>query len=206
MKRSSLKNKVLLCFATFAEAKHSLKKLDLPQDENMFFYSHPSCDLLITEIGFYSTLKRLLPILDRYTEVYSLGVAGALSDTLKHLTLYSIASCHLEIVGENIDTHSITLFQSSYPPITLHSDGKKLVSSLVPIHNQEIKEKWYKKGHDLVDMEGYFLAGLCQALQKKCYIYRVVSDFCLEKGEKMLKNSLEKSSVILAEITSSFLT
>lgn len=202
MKKDTINEKKLICFATYPEAHFFFKKLDIVQREGVYRYRHSFCDILITGIGFYFVLQRLLPILNDYTQVYSLGIAGALDHRLPLFTPYSIASCHLEAFTKNRDTHSINLFYSNYPSIPINTHGKKLVSTLIPIHDKSIQEKWFKQGYDLVDMEGYFLAQLCHVVNKKCMLYRVVSDFCLERGEKMIQKNLEKSASILAEIIS----
>lgn len=91
---------------------------------------------------------------------------------------------------ETTSDHSRNFFT---PPPVILGDGKKLITSDFPLHDETLQI-----AADLVDMEGYGLALVCQKMRKKLKIWKIVSDFARPDGEKQIREKIDDLSTHMA--------
>lgn len=173
-------NKLLIHFATKAEAAETLKKLAAkPTDKNLW-----ECSIgwiSIPGIGMPTTFTHLAPLIAEVEEIWSLGIAGTLHPDLKIGTKIQIATCQ-------------TL---THTELTIAENGMRLFSSDTPIHDKKTKQA-LGQNHDLIDMEGYAVAHLANHFNKPCSIWKWISDFAEEGGKALIQKHLPELSKKMA--------
>lgn len=165
--------------------KHDWQKLSLPF---VFRFTTSSylVEIVLTGIGLHAAQMAVSFYSSQFDEVWNFGFAGSFLSEESFAKIYSIKTIgkYIPLTGLDSRTKRITL--SSLPDIQIADSGKTLISSDIPIHTHEhhsaIKSSW-----DLVDMEGYGIAYACRYLGKKCKMWKIVSDFAMEKGHQLIK-------------------
>lgn len=178
----------LIVFATLREAQATLHLLNAQYlTENV--YTYPEGRILISGIGMLAVCHSLTPHLVEATEIFNLGLAGALDDSLELGSVVHIgnASLHLPFPKE-IDPFSRQLAEKCYPNIHLEK-GASLITSLIPVHDLSFKKELSQKA-SLVDMEGYGVAYMAQKQGIPCNLVKVVSDFSKEEQTPLLLQNI----------------
>ncbi len=172
--------KRLYLFATEREAKASL---ELSEDVS----------ILITGIGPINAAAKLASVIAAYDEIISLGIAGSLKEGIEGFQPISQVS-KFQIYPESYkENKRLALHQSFTPDIELASKGAKLLTVDYPLHCSNLRQSLAKQA-DLVDMEGWAVARVCQMHQKGCQIYKWVSDLVREDSSAQIRETIDQLS------------
>lgn len=182
--------KIVIIFAHQAEAAVTLKRLKINQ-ENDSSYRFKSGWIVISGVGGYAAQLAVSKHVAQVDEIWNFGFSGALQSGENVGNIYEIANVEKYIAYQD------DLTRKAFPPINLQKNGKSLISSDFPIHD-EIISKALAKNFDLVDMEGYALAYSARFFNKKCCLYKIVSDFASPNGSELIR----KKSGLLSEMIS----
>jgi hypothetical protein len=184
---SSKKTKeLLITFATEKEARGTIDALKARQEGDLFVFERGA--IFITGMSSLAAAVNLAQILSAYEEIWNIGLAGSFT---KEEGLFPIGSItKFLFMPETTSLHSRTFF---VPPPLILGTGKKLITSDFPIHDQTLS-----LNADLVDMEGYGVALLCQKMQKKLKMWKIVSDFAEKGGEERIRAYIEALSLQMA--------
>jgi nucleoside phosphorylase len=175
----------LLTFATEMEAESSRKLLERDYT------------ILVTGMGCLNAAIAVTPWLKDCTEIWNLGIAGALNPSCKAGNIYTVSSVSkLNTFPQNIDSYSNDFALKLCPDIEIATEGLRLISSDFPLHSQERK---IANNADLIDMEAYGIASACKRHGVKCHFLKAVSDFCNNDGPAQIKERLPALSLKLAE-------
>ena len=121
-------------------------------------------------------------------KIINLGISGAVRGTLKVGSIVKAEKFNV-FSSTPIPGTSQNIWQQSYPIID-QGNGAMLFSSLHPVWNDEDKLKLLTFNADLLDMEGYSFARVCQSKGINIEVYKVVSDFLHKKSQNdFLKNA-----------------
>lgn len=127
-------------------------------------------NILICGIGPHRARESLLKVIDQYDEVWNLGLAGAKR-------------------GEIGEICSIGSVFSDEGRIEL-GEGKELYTSPRPIWGRPFEG-------DLVDMEGYAIAKVCQEEGVPCKLWKIISDHAQAEGRPLLRERLDELALKL---------
>jgi nucleoside phosphorylase len=164
--------KKLFVFATELEAHATIHKLHASQIAPTIYQSS-SGNIIITGMGPHNAYKTLCKHIDSADIIYNLGIVGALKEQFS--------------IGEACSIKTVSFDQQS---IDCEDTGHHLLTVRKPLHDPAIRDK-LAQHYDFVDMEGFFIAKLCQERNKSCKLLKVVSDFC---GPDTTKKILERIS------------
>lgn len=183
---ASLKKTLLITFATEKEAAATLHRLHAHKDGSLYRFDKGA--IFITGIGSLAAAVNLATVISPFTEIWNMGLAGSRKKQEGIFPIGSITKfCHMP---PTTSLHSRTFFT---PPPLLLREGAKLITSDFPIHDQSLDIEG-----DLVDMEGYGVALLCQKMHKKLKMWKIVSDFAEPGGEVRIRAMMDSLSVQLA--------
>lgn len=180
--------KPLLLFATFEEAEASLE-LFQPRSLKPWLYESEHWYLMITGIGSFHAYIACKTFIDQVDHIANFGLAGALKPTFELGSLHEISSVS-KLLWHPKGIEAASPFCHD---IILKNSGPTLISSDMPVYNQTLTAK-----HDLVDMEAYAAAIIAQQHNKRCTIYKVVSDHCTPESATQIRQNLKKYSDTLA--------
>lgn len=116
------------------------------------------------------------------TSVINAGVCGALNSKLQRGAVYHVASAG----SENLDN------------IDLQDEGLRLITVERPVFETERKKALSKLG-DLVDMEGYAVALVCEEYHVPCTLIKGVTDFGDHNGKTDIQTHIHTVSETVAE-------
>lgn len=181
----------IFIFATPNEAQATIKKLNSKMIEE-HVYKSGSDLIIISGIGSLAALRAVLKYGIAADEIINLGIAGSLNPNLDlgHITEISAVDKFLP--------HMDPVASKAFPPLSIQTQGLKLLTSDFPIHENELRKK-LSPNWDLIDMEGYGIAYGALALGKKFRLVKIVSDFASENGRDLILKNIEKNSMRLAE-------
>ena len=183
----------LIVFATYEEAKHSLKRLEAQKFQDHFIYSEGK--ILITGIGPFAAYTCLERHIDGADTIYNIGIAGSLHETSK--TCYEIRLCSkYRWHPKNPEFEDAICFEKT---------GVRLCTLDFPLHDQKTKEL-LGQHFDLVDMEGYAISLLAKKHNKVCHLIKAVSDFCDSDTPKRIQHKIDGLSQELAQELASYTT
>ena len=174
-------------FATLEEAKSFLEKTRAEKCND--HYRSKDILIVITGIGPFAAYTATLPFIHMATHVYNLGIAGALHQEVEPWR------CHTIKAVSKLSWHPKT--PSFHDTIELDTNGSRLCTLDFPLYDSPIKESLQGQ-FDLVDMEGYALAHLCQMHNKPLTLIKVVSDYCNSKTGQDIQKNLSRLSDILS--------
>lgn len=189
---------LLLTFATEREAAPSIEALQASYCKQKEAYQFAYGYLAITGMGAIAaaaTTARLLP----YTqEVWNYGIAGSLNPDLALGELMQIQSVSKSLqLPVDLDSYSLLFAKKLFPTIALGAPGASLITSDFPIHHPLRKKELHP--HLLVDMEGYGIAHAAQLRQKKCRIWKIVSDFADIGGPQLILAQIDQMAQQIAK-------
>lgn len=202
-------SKLLIVFATQKEASATIDLLEAipvighqrtiwPEEEATSLYSFEKGWIALSSIGIANAQMTIAQHAHLVDEVWNLGLAGGLQE--KHCVgdLLSIHNVGKYIPLE-IDRTSFLMGETANPWLSLHSPLKEasLLSSDFPIHDARLRSSLQKKW-DLVDMEGYGVAFAAHYFEKKCRMWKVISDFARIGGRDLIKQHIVELSYLLA--------
>lgn len=193
-----------LIFATLKEADQTLSLLNAQEMQYERLYRIQNGFILISGMGSLAAAARTLALIREYpiSEIWSLGLAGSFNDRFELGQMVPIekVSKHL-LFPPDIDTHSKNFSEGVFPPLYLSAEekGASLLTSDYPHHQ--------KSGlhYDLVDMEGYGIAFASLSGNKKCRLFKWVSDFTSSKGASLIQTHIKAHSLKMAEWVNSLL-
>ena len=115
--------------------------------------------------------------------IINAGVCGALDDRLERGAVFRVSSVRNESLRESV---------------TLAAGTKRLVSVETPLFEAERKQT-LSSGGDLVDMEGFAVAQVCEAQGVSCILLKGVTDFGDGEGKADIKTHLASVSSAVAD-------
>lgn len=181
-----LKKTLLITFATEKEAAKTLALLSAQKKGPLYIFDKGA--IFITGIGSLAAAVNLSTVISPFTEIWNIGLAGSLK---KQEGIFPIGTItKFSPMPASTSSHSRTFF---VPPPLLLGEGAKLITSDFPIHDQSLDIE-----EDLVDMEGYGVALLCQKMHKKLKMWKIVSDFAEPGGEVRIRNMVDSLSLQIA--------
>lgn len=172
----------LIIFATLMEAEAALVLFQAKEIE-AGFYSSSIGNILITGMGSKKTKETLLRYSDKTDHFINFGIAGALRKEVNSSHFHEIA----QVSGE-----------TASDCIQLQPDGLHLLTVNKPLYDAKKRDQ-LAQHHDLVDMEGYVIAKLAKSQNKRCSLYKMVSDFCDQNTQSDIMKKLPFLSQALAE-------
>ena len=115
------------------------------------------------------------------------GICAGLHNRVKRGSVYRIASVVTEELKAAVN-------------VGIGVGLKKLISVEEPLHNNE-KRKEYAKDYDLLDMEGYAVARVCEKNNIPCLLLKAVTDFGDNSAKQDIKKYIKPTSETLADAT-----
>ncbi len=184
-----MSRKILIVFATHEEASSTIKELGAKLISDRFYQIEKGF-LLISGMGTIAAAHEAGRYMESVDEVWNFGIAGSLIPSLGIESFVSISNVgkHLSF-PQQLDDYSMRFAEKIYPSFDLQHDGFTLISSDYPIHHPSSK-KALAKQWDLVDMEGYGIVFACQQRQKKCKLWKIISDLASSEGPSKIKDNL----------------
>lgn len=184
---------ILVTFATYREAQVSLDELEAKQVNEELFSFDRGC-LLITGMGMLNAAIKVAHYQHLADEIWNFGAVGALKDhpLFSLLPISSIEKWHP--FPSDTSEYSKSFANKVFPSITLQEEGYKLLSTDFPLHQESLKRE-LASNYDCIDMEGY---GLVQT-NKKVRMWKCISDFASQNGEKLISQHLDEISKRLAD-------
>ena len=192
----------LLLFAQLSEAAATIEALNAkaqPNSEKQIWsegiiptrYSFDDGLIVITDVGLYPAAAAVAKYGPTCSEIWNLGLAGTLSHNLDIGTLLPISR-----LGKYIPIPN----QHATAPadLKLGDSGIALVSSDFPIH-EHVHREHLSANYDMVDMEGYAIAYMANALGIKCRMWKIVSDFASPGGRELISKNKHQLSKKIAE-------
>ena len=128
-------------------------------------------------------------------EFINLGIAGSTMDEpigsvskIKKICIFT---------NEKIPESSLSIWEESYPRIKCENKGKSLASSLHPVWDEHSKKTLKKTKIDMIDMEGYSFAKVCEEFSVSYTLYKSVSDNLNKKSQA---DFLENASIAIRSL------
>ncbi|HEY5620999.1 MAG TPA: UbiA-like polyprenyltransferase, partial [Pontiella sp.] len=119
------------------------------------------------------------------TSIINAGVCGALNNRLERGAVYRVSMVSTEKLKAAVN-------------VGIGFGLKRLVSVDEPVFDPARKRELRKHG-DLVDMEGYAVARVCEEHQVPCIMIKGVTDFGDHKGKEDIRTHIDAVSVTVAE-------
>jgi 4-hydroxybenzoate polyprenyltransferase len=119
------------------------------------------------------------------TSIINAGVCGALNNRLERGAVYRVSMVSTEKLKAAVN-------------VGIGFGLKRLVSVDEPVFEPGRKRELRKYG-DLVDMEGYAVARVCEEHQVPCIMIKGVTDFGDHKGKEDIRKHIDAVSVSVAE-------
>jgi adenosylhomocysteine nucleosidase len=194
---------ILIIFAHPAEAKQTLKRLNVCPLTDNYSYSFEQGPIaghvVITGMGSLQAALHTRQWMDTCDEIWNWGAVGALRDGLPIGLCQSVCSIdkHLSL-PPSAHSHVSKVSGIAHPPLSIASEGWKLLTSDYPIHEAALRQK-LGAHHDVVDMEGYGIALAAKLGNKPCKMWKCVSDFASEQGWSLIQKHLQMLSEQIAE-------
>lgn len=192
---------LLISFSTINEAKSLLGSIENKQ-VNATTYKCNFGYILIAGIGPTATLHSLYQFSYEVGEIWNLGIAGALSSSLKSGDLYEVSLVgKLAPTEKETSIHGIHVFNQLHPHFSCETKATpsyKLISSDYPLFHKNVKNA-IQHDWDLIDMEGYAIASFANEKKIPLKIWKGVSDLATSNGEFAIVDLLPKVSIKLAE-------
>ncbi|MFL2859630.1 MAG: UbiA-like polyprenyltransferase [Pontiellaceae bacterium] len=150
------------------------------------FNLNKSIKIKISGIGLESARIAAEELIDQGAKIIiNPGICAGLHNRVKRGHVYRISSVVTEELKAAVN-------------IGLGFSLKKLVSVDEPLH-QEKRKKELAREYDLVDMEGYAIARVCEKYDIPCVLLKAVTDFGDSFAKKDIQNYLNPVSKTLAE-------
>lgn len=189
-----MKAQLLITFATYREAVHTIKMLEAIKSDDPNLFTFAEGYLLVTGMGMLAAASQTAQHLPFVQEIWNLGIAGALHDTTGIGTICEIQNVSKFLYfPDDIDSHSHQFSSSLFSPLSLSSHGSCLVSTDFPIHNLGLRTRLASSYH-LVDMEGYGIAFTASRAKIKCRMWKLISDFASSDGQKLIAQHIDRLS------------
>lgn len=169
--------KKLLIFASFVEAQASIRKFQAqPLAGKNSLLEFEKGWIAISGIGRLNALKCVYENHSLAEEILSLGIAGGLNDQMEIGRFYEIGeiSGSPALIAPHMEERSKDFANRIFPSFDL-GIGSRLYSADFPIFDEKIRLA-LALNHDIVDMEGYGIAFASQSVQKKCTLWKLISD------------------------------
>lgn len=188
----------LIVFAQLAEAAATLHALKADSTESPNYYTFEHGLVVVSGMGVHAAGAAVFAHAHQADEVWNLGIAGALQDTLPIGEILTIETVGKYAPSGPLDPLSQEIVATTLPHFTLKCGKGKLISSDFPIydksHRSHLGKKW-----EVVDMEGYGIAYAANYLGKKCRMWKIVSDFASPGGREELRKNKAHLSERIAE-------
>jgi len=127
------------------------------------------------------------------TTIINAGVCGALDDSLERGAVYRVSVVNVD--GGSLSQVSEWLRASS---VALEQNGRRLVTVEEPVFQPDRKKELSRQA-DLVDMEGYAVARVCEEHNIPCILIKGVTDFGDEEGKADIKQNIDLVSKAVAD-------
>jgi len=119
------------------------------------------------------------------TSVINAGVCGALDDRLERGSIHRVSVVN---VDDSANAGSLVVEDS----------GKRLVTVDEPVFQSD-RKKALSQQADIVDMEGYAVARVCEEHNIPCIMIKGVTDFGDEEGKADIKQNIDLVSKAVAD-------
>lgn len=117
------------------------------------------------------------------TSVINAGVCGALDDGLERGSVHRVSSVHVDGASSSV---------------VVGRNGLRLVTVEEPVFQSDRKKELAEQA-DLVDMEGYAVACVCETHNIPCTLIKGITDFGDEEGKADIKKNIDLVSKAVAE-------
>jgi adenosylhomocysteine nucleosidase len=176
-----------LVIASHFEAQRFIKKLTkLTEDLYEGDYR-----VVISGTGLINMAMATTEAINKFqpTKIINLGISGAVSACLKVGSIVKAEKFKV-FSSTPIPGTSHEIWEQSYPVIE-QGKGATLFSSLHPVWNDEDRHKLLTLNADLLDMEGYAFARVCQSKNIDYEVYKVISDLLHKKSQDDFLNNAQ---------------
>ncbi len=203
--------KILILFAQHAEAEGTIRRLRAEAVAGQFaevwsegripsLYQFSKGEIAISSVGLHAAQMTAAHRGMSCDEIWNLGLAGALTERHSIGTLLPIGTVgkFVPIEEERLDKGSLECLSSILPHLSIDGSSGRLVSSDFPIHDADHRKR-LGENWDLVDMEGYGIAFAAAHLNKKCRMWKIVSDFASPGGREMIRKHKVQLSESIAD-------
>jgi nucleoside phosphorylase len=154
--------------------------------------------IVISGVGLHAAQMTVSKYAHLCDEVWNLGLAGHLraASPIGEIMQIECIGKYIPLEEGELDCGSQACVEFTLPHFSLEEKGGKLISSDFPIHDLTHRRR-LEKEWDLVDMEGYGIAFAAAMLNKKCRMWKIVSDFASPGGRELIrKHKVELSEKI----------
>lgn len=175
----------LVLFSTQLEAESALARFHAKASSSISGLFHSDLgDIAISGMGPFKSILFLSKI-PTYQSIYSVGVAGSLSDKMEIGTICSPTDFSFyHPYFDTLKEHSRSFFSKQYPQLCIgKSKGLHMLCSFFPLHEASEKQKLSKE-FQLIDMESYAQAFYCYEQGVNFHCLKVISDNPSQSGEK----------------------
>lgn len=206
-----MKSNILCVFAQLAEARALIEYTHAQPVPGEFahvwsegkipsLYTFDNGWIAISGVGVHSAQMTVSKYGPFCHEVWNAGLAGSLGSKLPLGDLLNISTIgkYIPLELQELDERSQECVAFTLPHFSLQEGKSKLISSDFPIHDLGHRNRLGKEW-DLVDMEGYGIAYASLALEKKCRMWKIVSDFASPGGRELIRKHKIAYSEIIAE-------
>ena len=177
-----------LVFATYIEAEPFIIGLNLKQKEKKPFpiYENEKIILTLTGIGKINSAVATTLLINKYelAILLNLGAAGSTTEKYKIGDILHIKNC--------VEYDRPTLLKTGkrfFKPDLLEGFQKETLATQDIAITDPQTRKEISKTAGLVDMEGAAFIQACRMFQKKCYLFKIVTDTPIHTQDKdIIKN------------------
>jgi nucleoside phosphorylase len=126
-----------------------------------------------------------------FNKIINLGIAGAVND---HFTAGQVIKAKKFNIFSSVDIpdSSQNIWENSYPSLG-QSNDISLYTSLHPVWNEQDKNKLKELNADLLDMEAYAFAKVCNEHQVDFEVIKAISDSLHKKSQKEFLVNAQKA-------------
>lgn len=178
----------LITFATVEEAQYTLEYFEArPISDGLYQYDLGM--IAITGIGPFAAHIVATALSENVDEIINIGLAGSLNANLEVGTIHSVAKLSKYLWHPKGHEHAKKSLAGSLPAVTLKDSGLHLCTVDWPVVEEQLVDE-LRTTYDIVDMEGYSVAFAANALDKKCMVYKIISDHCSSDSSAQIRSLL----------------
>jgi nucleoside phosphorylase len=179
----------LILFAHPAEAQPTLERLQAQPISTALFESEEAT-IAVCGVGALAAAVSAALHGSASAVIWNIGLCGALDATLEEGAIceVSLVSRYLPM-PEEVAAQSRRFAEEAHPPIRVGLGDYRLISCDYGIQTAPVRAQ-LARDHHLVDMEGYGVARAALACNKKCRLWKIVSDHADGRTPTLIRERL----------------